>query len=70
MKKYAIHPGEITSKNDGDVHYISEKQLIRLYQVNPNDCINWKDAEGKYEDYIHLYPNYDGNYNIKELNKG
>jgi len=70
MIKYALHPGEIKSKIDGDIYYISSGQLIRLYQVKPNECILWENAEKEYKEYIHLYPSYEGNYNIKELNKG
>ena len=38
-KKYLVYPGWVISKNDCDTHYISAKDLINLYNVNPKDCI-------------------------------
>lgn len=65
-KKYLIFPGEIISKNDGQKHYISALEIIRLYHVNPQECIivnNNYDLHGIIqEDYLHLEPNYDGDY--------
>ena len=37
--KYIVVPGCITSKSDGDTHFISGQHLIRLYRVNPKDCL-------------------------------
>jgi len=39
MKKYIICPGPVISENDGEQHYITSKQLMNIYQVNPNDCL-------------------------------
>jgi hypothetical protein len=79
MTKYAICPGFVDSKNDQDTHYITAKQLIRLYNVNPNECIildtdafmNDRHSEktrGYSEDLlnelIYLTPRYDGNYKV------
>lgn len=36
--KYLVCPGAVFSKNDGQEHFISAEQLIRLYKVNPKDC--------------------------------
>jgi hypothetical protein len=37
--KYIICPMYVTSKYDGDWHYISTSELISLYNVKPNECI-------------------------------
>lgn len=34
-KVYVIHPGEVRSKSDGDIHYVSYHQLCRLYRLDP-----------------------------------
>ena len=71
--KYAIHPGYILSKNDGDKHYITFASLVRLYDVDPRDAYLWDDYRPetylgrKKEDYIHLYPK--NNYATVERNK-
>jgi hypothetical protein len=70
MKKYIIFLGPILLKNDGDFHQINARQLIRLYEVDPNDCIiinSRKDLLGLQGIFMPLYPKYDGNY---ELNNG
>ena len=67
MKKYAIHPGYVVSKFDGDEHYITFSQLVILYGLDHRECINWNEREEitrKRDDYIHLYPKYDGNYKL------
>jgi hypothetical protein len=38
-KKYAIWPGWVGSKNDKDKHYISAGQLMKLYRVDPRECV-------------------------------
>ena len=67
-KKYAIHPGMVTAL-DGDRHYISCEQLIRLYGLPLCDCVKWTDdplgnLRFSQDKYIHLYPRHDGNYRI------
>lgn len=37
--KYLIIPGWVTSKNDGDRHWITAEQLMRLYVVRREQCI-------------------------------
>jgi len=62
-RKFALHPGYITSKNDGDEHYISVGQLAQLYELKPTEYIIWREFHGSYwNDYVHLYPSYEGNY--------
>jgi hypothetical protein len=71
---YAIHPGYVTSKNDGDLHYISTAQLVRLYRLRTSEYIVWDDKRPETylgrnrEDYVHLYPRYDGNYGRPDEN--
>lgn len=68
--KFALHPGWVISKTDGDDHRISAGQLARLYKLKTYEYIVWRgsalaseDQLGRrYEDFIHLYPRYDGNY--------
>lgn len=73
IKKYLVLPGFVTSRNDGDRHFIDARKLMMLYKVNPEECVirpditrhehrAWKEPEG----LIHLYPRYDGNYNLPE----
>lgn len=68
MTKYALHPGFITSERDGDLHYIGVAQLARLYQLRPSEYIVWdrkrpETYQGReWNDYVHLYPSYRGNY--------
>lgn len=57
--KYLLCPGEIRSKNDGDLHYISARRLIELYGVDPRECTT--DDRGL-EGLIPLRPRYQGDY--------
>jgi len=72
MKRYIIHPGTMQSKTDGDIHFISASQLMRLYNVSPNECIIMDRMRPEtyiglnLKEYVHLYPRYDGNYKNKE----
>lgn len=71
---YVIHSEWVRSKNDGQEHFISFSPLVRLYGLDPKDCVEWNYDNprtwlGRKElDYIHLYPKYNGNYrNIKKV---
>ncbi len=67
MHKYAVHPGWITSKHDGQRHYIGIAALVRLYKIQAKEWIVWNSHFGHlWEDYIHLYPNYHGNYRLPD----
>lgn len=77
--KYALFPGYVTSKTDGDVHFINERDLAILYGVSIKECIivpfprsffdeiRW----GEMNRLVHelglrkLRPRYDGNYKLK-----
>lgn len=69
MKKYLVIPGNVISKNDGDEHYISANELIRLYGVQRDDCVIADPSMprgyySKYADLILLVPRYDGDYSL------
>jgi hypothetical protein len=61
MIKYAIHPGSVISKSDGQKHFINAYQLIRLYGVDMKECCMRYDNE-PFEDLLNLYPRYEGDY--------
>ena len=74
MPRYIIHPGFISSKSDGDVHYVGYKQLVTLYKVDPRDCelynpVKFYPADYMNEDITHLYPRWDGNYSLETKHK-
>lgn len=71
--KYVVHGGYVTSRSDGDEHFIGFRQLCDLYGINPAECIyddphNSERLRGYKRDYInslvHLYVRNDGNYNF------
>ena len=71
-KKFIVVGDFITSKNDGDRHFVSAEKLVRLYGLNPQECIlkdqrhypyGFKGLES--DGIIVLYPRYDGNYEVK-----
>jgi len=68
--KYVVCGGYVTSKNDGDEHYISARRLRELYKLHPSECIlvdndeNFKLLGFKTSKLQFLYPRYDGNYTL------
>lgn len=76
--KYALHPGMVISKRDGDHHFIDAHQLARLYRVSPRECVvvprNVEQGRERQHQLlldriermglIHLHPRYDGNYQL------
>jgi hypothetical protein len=68
MIKNLIYPGWVKSKYDGDWHYITGGELIRLYKLPHSECKIILDEERDLrginkEDYNHYYPSYHGLYN-------
>ena len=61
--KYVLHGGHVKCK-DGDEHFISSHTLVRLYKLNPKDCISAFIYERgqEVEGMVHLYPSSNGNY--------
>ena len=73
MIKYYIIPGYIQSKYDGDIHYINADMLMRLYNVNPKECLvlsldkpyHVKLLDQADTDRVQiLKPKYHGDYNV------
>ncbi len=71
--KYSVHPDFVVSKTDRDVHYITAKHLMHLYQVDPRECVVIDDASDRRsyanlmrlaeeDKLIPLRPRFDGNY--------
>ena len=64
MKKWLIYGDNVFSKYDGDKHYINPDELIRLYGLDPKECITvglFDRREGLPFLPI-LTPRYDGDY--------
>lgn len=66
-ERFVLHPGYVTSKNDGQDHWISGDRLAGLHGVNRRDCITVKAdspayRKERYAHMVHLYPRYDGCY--------
>lgn len=65
-KKYAVCPGRVRSENDGEWRHVGFEALVRLYGVDPADCLLVpEEAEGGklpevVENLIWLRPERDG----------
>lgn len=76
-KKYFVCPGMVTSKTDGQRHYINATMLMHLYGVDPEECEIY-DPKPWWPRSLHLMaaergkglrilcPRFDGNYCIEE----
>jgi hypothetical protein len=70
MPKYIVVPGHVSSRHDSQHHYIDAPTLMRLYKVDPKECIvryrDHRDAAYDFDalDLIELRPRYDGNYEV------
>ncbi|HBG8375342.1 TPA: hypothetical protein KRG95_001992 [Clostridioides difficile] len=66
--KYVVFEWEITSKNDGQKHFINFRYLIKLYGVSSRECIRVKDFYERdgldLKDIKFLYPRNDGKYKL------
>ena len=71
--EYALCPGYVTSKTDGDVHFIKAPILADLYKVPLSKCVVkphnlsiWEEIqwEAKYGHLIKLRPRYYGDYTL------
>jgi len=69
-KKYVCCGGYVVSNVDGDEHYISAFRLVRLYNLNPRECIliDHNDPHNflgqDFTGLTFLYPRRDGNYTL------
>lgn len=61
MIRFVMHPGWITSVNDGEKHFITVEKLIAAYGVPKNECLP---TVGKFDPrgVIHLSPRHLGDY--------
>ena len=64
--KYILYPGEVYSVNDGQRHYVTANQLMKLYGVSPRNCVLFHDYAQFSSDMIPLHPRSDGNYEIPQ----
>ena len=76
MKKYLVFGGEVKSKTDGDIHYISPSRVAELYELDPRECvfvdIRRRETFLGYDGLISLFPLNSGRYKqiAKLLKKG
>lgn len=68
--KYLVIGDSVVSKSDGQLHYISPQELIRLYKVPRNQCILIADSRSDKllgldtSNLVTLRPRSDGNYQL------
>jgi hypothetical protein len=68
--RYVLCPGWITSKNDGQRHFIDAGQLAHLYGVRLNNCLirHGSTLRGaNSQNKVFLYPRFDGDYILPPL---
>lgn len=67
MKRYLVCPGHVTSRNDGERHYVGPGALMKLYGVNPRECVIQGSfgLEGAGKLKV-LRPRFDGNYSKEQ----
>lgn len=69
--KYLVCPGYVTSRNDGETHYVGAGPLMKLYGVDPRECVIEDGRPGRqFEGLVRLIPRFDGNYKIPEAHDG
>lgn len=73
---YVLCPGFVTSKYDGQTHYIGPMQLARLYGVDVRECLIYEPAPWWTRSYYmkaeeegrglpRLRPRYHGDYDLR-----
>ena len=63
--RYIIRPGWMVSQHDGQSHYITPQELVRLYEVDPRECVIVRPDHKIPREYMSLHilaPRYDGKY--------
>ena len=66
--QYIVHAGYVTSRTDGDEHYVSAPELARLYGLKRHQWIEFRPeilramTLSEYNSYTHLHPREDGDY--------
>lgn len=74
MVRYIVYSGYVVSQTDGDRHYVTFRQLCRLYKLDPRQG-NVVNADQMLSivprpDDIHCHVRYDGKYPLFEENEG
>lgn len=68
MIKYVVIPGQVMSQSDGQIHYIDAPALMRLYKVNPKECVvkhgDQRDLGKDFSNLIRLRPRSNGDYEL------
>ena len=71
--RYVIRPGEVTSRTDGQLHYVNSSRLLQLYCVPKDADIIYDSSEHGpifyRPDDIICEPRYDGNYPLFKKTK-
>lgn len=71
--KYAVYPGYVTSRNDGQRHFIGFSQLVRLYGVKVSECFDATKPQNRVglgrHSYIRLTPRYSGDYSLPTVSE-
>jgi len=71
-KRYALVPGKVISKNDGDEHYINAPKLAYLYGIDFEACIvigindPYTPEQAERDGLTVLYPDFTGEYKVPE----
>lgn len=61
MKRYVLHPGEVFSKTDHQLHFVDAPRLAELYKVDMRECLVAGPGV-RLEGAVHLYPDQGGTY--------
>lgn len=82
--KYVLCPGYVTSKNDGQRHYVGYHELTNLYGVELRECVVFEPGDGwsqmrlaraiselaqDHPNAVWLRPRRDGKYTLPEANQ-
>lgn len=69
-RKYCVFGGYVRSKQDKQIHYVTGSELIKLYGLNPRECVIapteklfWKMPKN----LIALRVRVDGNYTLPRV---
>ena len=63
--RYVLYPGFVTSRNDGDLHYIDVQTLRYLYDIPRTAvCVVYDKSMVIHDNDIQCRPRYDGKYPI------
>lgn len=76
--RYVLCPGPVTSRSDGQRHWVGADALRRWYGVPARECVTFPQGDGAEADIrrriwcappgaIYLRPRYDGDYRLSAL---